>query len=98
MPLVLINPELSYGEEKGFDNEGCLSIQGVRASVKRPLDVTVTFQTPTGEEMTIHADGLLARALQHEVDHLHGILFLDRLSPVTKVQVMNRMKRLRGRK
>jgi peptide deformylase len=94
MPLVFINPELEYGEEMESDTEGCLSIRGISAEVSRPLDVKATLPQLDGSVMVIETDGLLARALQHEIDHLNGILFVDRLSPVAKVSMKNRLKRL----
>jgi peptide deformylase len=94
MPLVFINPELELGDEMESENEGCLSIPGVRAPVKRPVDVKATLPQLDGSVLVVETDGLLARALQHEVDHLNGILFVDRLAPVAKVQMKNRLKRL----
>lgn len=93
-PLVFINPTLEYGQEKESDFEGCLSIQGIRAEVRRPADVKATLPQLDGTTIVIETDGLLARALQHEIDHLNGILFTDRLSAVAKVTVKNRLKRL----
>ena len=94
MPLVFINPELEYGEEKEPGFEGCLSIRGIRAEVRRPIEVKATLPQLDGSVLVVETDGLLARALQHEIDHLNGILFVDRLSPVAKVSMKNRLKRL----
>ncbi len=94
MPLVFINPTLEYGQEKEFAFEGCLSIQGIRSEVRRPAEVRATLPQLDGSTLVIETDGLLARALQHEIDHLNGILFVDRLSAVGKVSVKNRLKRL----
>jgi peptide deformylase len=94
MPLVFINPTLEYGQEKEFAFEGCLSIQGIRSEVRRPAEVRATLPQIDGSTLVIETDGLLARALQHEIDHLNGILFVDRLSAVAKVSVKNRLKRL----
>ncbi len=96
MPLVFINPTLEYGEEKEIDFEGCLSIKGIRNEVRRPAEVKATLPQLDGSTLVIETDGLLARALQHEIDHLNGILFIDRLSAVAKVSVKNRLKRLTG--
>ena len=96
MPLVFTNPELEYGDEKEFGAEGCLSIKGVRAEVKRPIDVVATVETLDGRKLVIETDGLLARALQHEIDHLNGILFIDRLPAAAKVTMRSRLKRLFG--
>lgn len=94
MPLVFINPSLEYGQEKDIEFEGCLSIQGIRSEVRRPMDVKATLPQLDGSTLVIETDGLLSRALQHEIDHLNGILFVDRLSAVGKVSVKNRLRRL----
>jgi len=94
MPLIFINPELVFGQEKEFGMEGCLSIHGVRAEVRRPLAVKATLPQLDGSVLVIETDGLLARALQHEIDHLNGVLFVDRLPAVAKVSMKNRLKRL----
>jgi peptide deformylase len=96
MPLVFINPKLEYGQEKQIDFEGCLSIEGIRYEVRRPAAVKATLEQLDGTTLVIETDGLLSRALQHEIDHLNGILFVDRLSAVGKVSVKNRLKRLLG--
>lgn len=96
MPLVFINPELEFGQEKEFGMEGCLSIRGIRAEVKRPEAVKATLPQLDGSVMVVETDGLLARALQHEIDHLNGVLFVDRLPAVAKVSMKNRLKRLLG--
>jgi peptide deformylase len=94
MPLVFINPELTYSQEKDTAVEGCLSIQGIRAEVRRPAAVIAKLPQLDGSVLEIETDGLLARALQHEIDHLNGVLFVDRLSAVAKVSMKNRLKRL----
>ena len=94
MPLVFINPELEYGEDKEMGIEGCLSIQGIRAEVRRPAAVKATLTQLDGSVLVVETDGLLARALQHEIDHLNGILFTDRLSAVAKVSMKNRLRRV----
>ncbi|QTN33040.1 peptide deformylase [Akkermansiaceae bacterium] len=94
MPLVFINPTLEYGQEKEMEYEGCLSIRNIRCEVRRPAEVKATLPQIDGSTLVIETDGLLARALQHEIDHLNGILFVDRLSAVGKVSVRNRLKRL----
>ena len=82
MPLVMINPEIHLiGAERDLDTEGCLSIPGLQDEVDRPARVRVVCQDLSGETLDFEAEGLLARAAQHEVDHLHGILFIDHLSP-----------------
>lgn len=94
MPLVFINPSLEYGPEKEASAEGCLSIRGIRAEVRRPEALKATLPQLDGSILEIETDGLLARALQHEIDHLNGILFTDRLPSVQKVSMKNRLKKL----
>lgn len=74
----LINPRILRSEGESIDAEGCLSIPGVYGEVARAEWVLVEALDRKGEPVSIHADGLLSRALQHEIDHLHGILFLDK--------------------
>ncbi|MBK1815955.1 peptide deformylase [Luteolibacter yonseiensis] len=94
MPLIFINPELAFGQEKEFGMEGCLSIRGIRAEVRRPEAVKATLPQLDGSVLVVETDGLLARALQHEIDHLNGVLFVDRLPAVAKVSMRNRLKKL----
>ena len=94
MPLIFINPELAFGQAKEFGMEGCLSIRGIRAEVRRPEAVKATLPQLDGTVLVVETDGLLARALQHEIDHLNGVLFVDRLPAVAKVSMRNRLKRL----
>ena len=80
MPLVMINPKIHpIGEERSLGTEGCLSIPGLQDEVDRPTRVRVVCQDLSGSTLDFEAEGLLARAAQHEVDHLHGILFIDHL-------------------
>ncbi len=92
MPVVFVNPSLDLGRQRELGEEGCLSIPEVRAKVNRPADIKVTYQTLDGETVTVETDGLLARAFQHEIDHLNGVLFIDRVSAAAKVGVMRRLK------
>ena len=94
MPLVLLNLELSLGEETALGPEGCLSFPEISADILRATSVVARAQMLEGEHVEIEATGLLARALQHEVDHLNGILFIDRMSAATKVALASRLKRL----
>jgi peptide deformylase len=94
MPLIFINPEVVFGQQKDIAMEGCLSIRGIRAEVRRPLTIKATLPQLDGSVLVVETDGLLARALQHEIDHLNGVLFVDRLSAVGKVSMKNRLKRL----
>jgi peptide deformylase len=94
MPLVLLNPVLRLGEEVELGSEGCLSFPEITADIERALSVEVEAETLDGNALRIEATGLLARALQHEVDHLNGILFIDRMSSAAKVSHSSRLKRL----
>jgi peptide deformylase len=94
MPLVFINPELEFGPEKEMGREGCLSIQGIQSEVKRPLDVIAQLELLDGRVIKLEADGLLSRAIQHETDHLNGVLFTDRVPPATKLSLKRRLKKL----
>ena len=80
-PLVLINPEI-ISSSAGLDTyeEGCLSIPGVYLDVVRPTAVQVSFRDEMGRPRTMKADGLMARCIQHEMDHLNGVLFVDRVA------------------
>jgi peptide deformylase len=82
MPLVMINPEIHpVGEERSVETEGCLSMPGLYDEVDRPTRVRIVCQDVDGSILDFEAEGLLSRAAQHEYDHLHGILFIDHLSP-----------------
>ena len=94
MPLVFINPELELDGPRESETEGCLSIRDIQAQVKRPSIVKASLPQLDGSVLEVEADGLLARALQHEVDHLNGILFVDRVSPAAKLSVKRKLKRL----
>lgn len=83
-PLVLINPRIIRLEGEEAGEEGCLSIPGFYETVKRAKKAVVEGRSLDDREFTIECNGILARAVQHEVDHLNGILFIDHLSPVKK--------------
>ena len=95
MPLVLINPKLNLDKETALGLEGCLSFPDITADIERSETVTGEAETLEGKVMKFEAGGLLARALQHEVDHLNGILFIDRMSSAAKAAVNSRLKRLK---
>jgi peptide deformylase len=92
MPLVFLNPVMELSGPRSVETEGCLSIRGVRAPVGRPSIVRVKFQELDGSFIEVETDGLLARAFQHEIDHLNGVLFLDRLSPAAKMAIRKQLK------
>ena len=80
-PLILINPEITaYGSTLNSYEEGCLSIPGVYLNVIRPSTIKLKFRDEMGRPRKMNADGLLARCIQHEVDHLKGVLFVDRVT------------------
>ncbi len=80
-PLVLINPEITaFGNTLNSYEEGCLSIPGVYLDVVRPSTIKLKFSDEMGRPRKMNADGLLARCIQHEVDHLKGVLFVDRVT------------------
>jgi peptide deformylase len=91
-PIVLVNPEIvAASEERALREEGCLSLPGQYAEVERPARVKVRFQDLTGARQEIEADGLLAACLQHEIDHLDGVLFVDHLSPLKRNMILRRL-------
>ena len=92
--LVLINPEIIDREGKQLEEEGCLSLPDIREKVHRSAWVKVRAQNEKGEFFEVEGEELLARALQHEIDHLHGILFLDHLSRLKRDLVKRRIKKL----
>ena len=94
MPLVFINPELELDGPRESESEGCLSIHDIRANVRRPSTVNAKLPQLDGSVIELETDGLLARAIQHEVDHLNGILFVDRISPAAKVSIKRKLRRL----
>lgn len=94
MPLVLINPEIDLGSETEMGTEGCLSFPEITGEIERAKSVTVRAQNLDSEAIEIEATGFLARAIQHEVDHLNGILFIDRMSSAAKTSLSSKLKRL----
>ncbi len=79
-PYVLINPEIKqFGRVLAQDQEGCLSVPGVFADVMRPDTIVVTYKDEHGRLQKLQADGLLSRVIQHEIDHLNGVMFVDRV-------------------
>ncbi|MGE0279869.1 MAG: peptide deformylase [Rhizobiaceae bacterium] len=94
-PQVFINPEvLSSSDERSTYEEGCLSIPEYYADVERPASVRVKFVDGNGKEQELEADGLLATCLQHEIDHLNGVLFIDHISKLKRDMVVRRFKKL----
>ncbi len=93
-PLVLINPEIAGSSvEISTYQEGCLSFPGQYADVKRPEKVTVKYIDYNGKSQTMEADGLLATCVQHEMDHLNGITFVDHISALKRDVIMRKLKK-----
>jgi peptide deformylase len=91
-PMHLINPEIvAASEEMAVREEGCLSLPGQYADVVRPARVKVRFQDLEGANQEIEAEGLLAACLQHEIDHLDGVLFVDHLSALKRNMILRRL-------
>jgi peptide deformylase len=94
MPLILINPQLELSREAEIGAEGCLSFPEVTADISRAEHVKVTALDLEGKPVSFEAEGLLSRAVQHETDHLNGILFIDRMSSAAKVTLASKLKKL----
>jgi peptide deformylase len=92
--IVICNPEIVSSEGEQKNDEGCLSIPDFSDTVVRPLKMKIRGVDLHGDEVTYDADGLLARCFSHEIDHLNGILFVDRLSPLKRTLIRNRIKKL----
>ena len=94
MPLVLINPDIELLGETEVGVEGCLSFPEITGDIERAQSVRVRAQNLEGGTIEFEAGGLLARAIQHEHDHLHGILFIDRMRSAAKAALSSRLRRL----
>jgi peptide deformylase len=92
--LTLINPEFLERDGMQLEEEGCLSLPGFNATVARPARAVVRALDRTGKERVIEGAGLLARALQHEIDHLDGLLFLDRLRGIRRDLMVRKIRKL----
>ena len=91
-PLFLINPQIIHKSEKtSVYEEGCLSLPGQFAEIERPAKCTIKYIDYNGKEKDLKADGLLATCIQHEVDHLNGILFIDYLSKLKKDMIIKKL-------
>ena len=98
-PITLINPKIiERSEKKVLMEEGCLSIPDVREEVRRPESITIVYHDTDLQEHTLEADGLMARVMQHEFDHLQGILFTDLISDDLKKKYKKDINRIRKRK
>jgi peptide deformylase len=93
--IVIANPEIIHIEGEQREEEGCLSVPGFRGNVIRPLFVTVRAQDAYGETFEMRGENLLARAFCHEIDHLHGVLFLQHLSMLKRDLIKRRIRKMR---
>lgn len=96
-PLYIINPEIiESSEELSTYEEGCLSFPGQKAKVVRPAQVTVQYLDRNGEKQVIEAEGLMATCIQHEIDHLNGIVFPDHISKLRRDMIMRKVKKYKN--
>lgn len=95
-PIFAVNPEILEREGEQVGEEGCLSVPGVYAEVRRARSVLVRFLDLEGEEVVGRAEGLLARAFEHEIDHLDGVLFIDRLTPSQREELAAKIREASG--
>ena len=93
--IVMANPEFVSRDGTQLEEEGCLSAPGFNATVVRPAKAVVKGMDRRGEPITIEAEGLLARAFQHELDHLDGVVFIDRLRGIKRDLIVRRIQKLR---
>ena len=93
--VVIINPEFVEKQGEIIEEEGCLSLPGLWVEIARATDVTITCLNEKGEAVKIRARGLLAKAIQHEMDHLEGHLFIDHANPALKPAIKKEIKKLR---
>lgn len=95
-PIVMVNPEIvQSSEQHSVFEEGCLSIPGQHADVERPAKVTVEYLNYDGEKKTLEAEGLVSHCVQHEIDHLNGVLFIDYLSSLKRGMIIRKMEKLK---
>lgn len=92
-PMVFINPEITHREGKTISEEGCLSVPNNYAQVERAEKITVSALDKVGEPFTLEAEGLMAICIQHELDHLKGILFVDYLSPLKRQRIKTKLEK-----
>lgn len=98
-PMTIINPRIiERSEEKDIVEEGCLSIPGIRAEVERPKTITIVYQDIDLKEHTLKADDLLSRAMQHEYDHLQGVLFIDYMTQQFQKEIKQELENIKKRK
>ncbi|MFZ0821928.1 MAG: peptide deformylase [Candidatus Acidiferrales bacterium] len=93
--IVIVNPEIIHAEGEQREEEGCLSLPGFRANVVRPLFVTVRAQDAYGKQFEMRGENMLARAFCHEIDHLHGTLFIQHVSMLKRDLIKRRIRKMR---
>lgn len=93
-PMAFINPVITWSsEEKSTYEEGCLSIPEYYETVERPAVIRVAYLDPAGQSKEIEAEGILATCLQHEIDHLNGVLFIDHISRLKRIRVLRKFEK-----
>ena len=98
-PLFMVNPEIIWSsEEKATCEEGCLSVPGQRANVERPISVRIQYLDYNGEPQELLAEDFLATAAQHELDHLDGILYIDKISRLKRQMLLKKLEKFRKEK
>ncbi len=98
MPMVAVNPEIvAASRKKDICEEGCLSFPEIRAPIERPVEITLRWQDLAGAAREMQLRGLVARAAQHELDHLQGVLLVDRMSPVKRIALRGKLRQIRGK-
>lgn len=96
MPMALLNPEIiNFSRKTDTREEGCLSFPEIRGNIDRSSEITVRYMDLDGKARELTAKGFLARVIQHEVDHLNGVLFIDRMSPAKRFALSNKLKRMK---
>lgn len=94
--IALLNPEIvKKCDELVPYEEGCLSFPGINAEIMRPSQITVKAVTPEGNEIKLDADGMFARVLQHEIDHLNGIVFIDHIEDFLRKELTQKLKKIK---
>lgn len=97
MPLIMINPAIEpRGKRRASETEGCLSFPGITAAITRPYRILARFTDLENRQQEIEACDMVARAIQHEIDHLNGVLLVDRMSAVKRVSLSGALKRLKS--
>jgi len=92
--MVLVNPEIVFREGRQYEEEGCLSLPEIREKVSRSASVRVRAQNEHGQTIELDGEELLSRAFQHEIDHLHGILFFSRVSALKRDLLLRKIRKL----